>query len=718
MKHTKHNNQIKGFIFFPVLICVFFFFACSTKGIQVRSQASENKKELINQIQKVDISEDKEVTIITIVGSAPFTYTVFRSDAQAKIVVDVHGANLEGLQDTIFVNNGTISKITCAQFDDEAGKVGRLEVFLDKLVDYEVVALADMLEIYVMKYIEPQAVAVFTEKGKGIGIVEDIDFKQTMAKSQIIVSTTSKASYDLFRVSEDTLVLELHEMELPQRLIKSMEVEHRDSAIKRIKPYQSVISGEKGVKIDIELKTMVPYHIFQEKNAIYLDIDQPKEIITERLPALHRTEIGKIAKAQRPKESEEVIQMKKEENKVVSYTPETQEDSIERKYAGKKISLDFKDGDIMNLFRLIADISNLNLIAGEEVKGKVTIRMVDVPWDQALDVILETNNLEMVKEGNIMRIAPSGILRKKEETEKLVTRIIPINYATAGGIMQQIKLTGRGKASADERTNSLIISDIKSSIQEAMDIITKLDTPTPQVLIEARIIQTNPTFTTEMGIQWGGAYSNVAGGSDYWFQGEAGNLFAINLPSSAIHGGLGYGFVNSSATLDIRLTAMEKDEKVKIISRPRIVTLDNKTAKIEQGVALPYLKMSDDGTTVSTEFKDATLSLEVTPHITPDGSIVMQVLAKKDQKSSQTGFAGEPGIDTRSAKTEVLVKDGETTVIGGIYENIQTYSASGVPYFSNIPIIGWIFKNRLKRDETTELLIFLTPTIVKQKPVV
>ena len=372
----------------------------------------------------------------------------------------------------------------------------------------------------------------------------------------------------------------------------------------------------------------------------------------------------------------------------------------------------------MNLFRLIADISNLNLIAGEDVKGKLTIRMVDVPWDQALDVILETNNLEMVREGNIMRIAPAGQLRKKEETEKLVTRIIPVNYATAGEIIPQLKLTGRGKATPDSRTNSIIISDIRSSIIEAIEIINRLDTPTPQVLIEARIVQTNPTFTSEIGIQWGSGYTNVAGGSDYYFSGEAGDNFAINLPSSIVHGGLGYGFVNSSASLDIKLTAMEKDEKVKIISRPRIVTLDNKTARIEQGVELPYLKMSDDATTVSTEFKKATLLLEVTPHITPDGSIVMRVLAKKDQKSSQTGFAGEPGIDTRSAETEILIKDGETTVIGGIYENIQTKSVSGIPFFSNIPVIGWLFKNRLKKDETTELLIFLTPTIVKQKPVV
>jgi type IV pilus assembly protein PilQ len=306
-----------------------------------------------------------------------------------------------------------------------------------------------------------------------------------------------------------------------------------------------------------------------------------------------------------------------------------------------------------------------------------------------------------------------------EEVEELVTEIIPVNYALAKDTLLQIqnKLSKRGKASADERTNSILITDIKGIVMEAKKIIGKLDTPTPQVLIEARIVQSNPTFTRELGVQWGGQYGprGVSSGT-YTVSGTAGSNYAINLPSSLTHGGLGLGFVNSSATLDLKLTAMEKDEKVKIISRPKIVTMDNKKAKIEQGVALPYPKQNEQGV-VSTEFKLATLLLEVTPHITPDGSIIMKVLAKKDQKSSQTGFGGEPGIDTRSAETEVIVKDGETTVIGGIYESTQTDAVSGVPFFSKIPILGWLFKSKYKKDEITELLIFLTPTIVKQKPV-
>ena len=585
------------------------------------------------------------------------------------------------------------------------------------------------------KPIEPEVIPANKTQVKEEGTVEGIDFRQTTGKSQIIVSTSREAKYDLSRVSKDRLVLELVEMDISKKLQEGMDIKEINSAVELIKPYQTIISGKKAVKIDIKLRAMVPYHIIQEKNKIYLNFNQPQEALHKEiaspppLSAVPRTKVEATRRAGETQNHEEGVQIEKAEkmNPNVELTPV--EGDLRGKYTGKRISMDFKDADIKNLFRLIAEVSNLNIVFGDDVKGKVTIRMVDVPWDQALDVILETNNLGMTRAGNIIRIVPSEKLMKEEqvmlakkkgteEVEELVTEIIPVNYALAKDTLLQIqnKLSKRGKASADERTNSILITDIKGIVMEAKKIIGKLDTPTPQVLIEARIVQSNPTFTRELGVQWGGQYSRGVSSGTYTVSGTAGSNYAINLPSSLIHGGLGATFVNSSAILDLKLTAMEKDEKVKIISRPKIVTMDNKKAKIEQGVALPYPKQTEQGT-VSTEFKMATLLLEVTPHITPDGSIIMKVLAKKDQKSSQTGYSGQPGIDTRSAETEVLVKDGDTTVIGGIYESTQTDAVSGVPFFSKIPILGWLFKSKYKKDEITELLIFLTPTIVKQKPV-
>lgn len=585
--------------------------------------------------------------------------------------------------------------------------------------------------------IKPEVISANKTQVEEEGTVEGIDFRQTTGKSQIIVSTSREVKYDLSRVSKDRLVLELVGIDIPKKLQEGMNIKATNSAVELINPYQTIISGKKAVQIDIKLRTMVPYHIIQEKNKIYLDFNQPQEVLHKEIAPLPvsaapKSEVQTVVRAERIQNSEEVVQTKKAEKMNPNAEVTSVEGSLRGKYSGKRISMDFKDADIKNLFRLIAEVSNLNIVFGDDVKGKVTIRMVDVPWDQALDVILETNNLGMTRAGNIIRIVPSEKLVKEEqvmlakkkgteEAEELFTEIIPINYALAKDILPQIqnKLSKRGKASADERTNSILITEIKGVIKESKVTIRGLDTPPLQVLIEARIVQTNPTFTQELGVQWGGQYGprGVSSGT-YTVQGAAtGSNYAINLPSSLIFGGLGAAFRSSSLNLDLRLTAMEKDEKVKIISRPKIVTMDNKKAKIEQGVALPYPVMSGTSGTVSTEFKMATLSLEVTPHITPDGSIIMKVLAKKDQRSSQTGYQQQPGIDTRSAETEILVKDGETTVIGGIYESLQTDTQSGVPFFSNIPILGWLFKNKQKKDEVTELLIFITPTIVRQKPV-
>ncbi|MEW6616180.1 MAG: type IV pilus secretin PilQ [Thermodesulfobacteriota bacterium] len=733
--NIQRKKRVRGLMFFSMVISTFLIFACSPKSLQIKSETIKSEESLASKIQRLEISQEADRTKLTIQGLGAMSYTVFKLADPPKIVVDIPNADLGKLTGTIEAGNGIIDNINITKFDNKTGTVGRIEIALNKMADYEVAKDANRLVLYIKKPTDPELTSVDKTKAKEGGTVEGIDFRQITGKSQIIISTSSKARYNLSRVAKDTLVLELVEMDIPKKLREVMEIKEINSAVRLIKPNQTISSGKNTAKIDITLRTMVPYHIIQEENRIYLEFNQPQKALHKEtasappVSAVPRTEVEAAMRAGETRNSEEGFQTEKAEKMTPAVELTPVEGGVKGKYTGKRVSMDFKDADIRNLFRLIAEVSNLNIVFGDEVKGKVTIRMVDVPWDQALDVILDTNNLGMIRAGNIIRIAPYEKIAKEEhsliekkkgtqEVEELVTETIRINYAVAKDILPHIqnKLSKRGKASADERTNSILITDIKGIVSEAKKIIRELDTPTPQVLIEARIVQSNPTFTRELGVQWGGTYSRGVSSGTYTVSGTAGSNYAINLPSSLTHGGLGFGLVNSSATLDLKLTAMEKDEKVKIISRPKIITMDNKKAKIEQGVALPYPKMSSEGT-VSTEFKMATLLLEVTPHITPDGSIIMKVLAKKDQKSSQTGYGGEPGIDTRSAETEVIVKDGDTTVIGGIYESTQTDAISGVPFLSNIPILGWLFKSKYKKDEVTELLIFLTPTIVKQKPV-
>jgi type IV pilus assembly protein PilQ len=423
-----------------------------------------------------------------------------------------------------------------------------------------------------------------------------------------------------------------------------------------------------------------------------------------------------------------------------------------KKYTGMRISLEFKEADIRDVFRLIAEVSKLNIIVTDDVKGTVTVRMKNVPWDQALDVILNTNNLGMVRVGNVVRISPLERLRKEEkeklefieETKKkepLITRLIPVNYASASEISNQIKplLTERGTIQVDTRTNTIIVKDVKKTVEEAEKLVRTLDLQTPQVLIEARIVEANTNFTKELGVQWGGRFSaspqygtptglyfpntiGITGFTDLTGRPtrEVGSAevpnFVVNLPASVgigTGGGIGFTFgsLNNSAILDLRLSAMEAVGEGKVISSPRVVTLDNREAEIKQGISIPFETVSQAGT--QTQFVDATLSLKVTPHVTADRTVIMKIKAEKNAPNTAIRSAGGvPSIDKKEATTEILVRDGETAVIGGIYTITKSKTIAGVPWFSRIPVIGWFFRKTTYIDETKELVVFITPRVI------
>ena len=410
-------------------------------------------------------------------------------------------------------------------------------------------------------------------------------------------------------------------------------------------------------------------------------------------------------------------------------------------YTGKKISLDFKDADIGNVIRLIAEVSNFNIITTEDVTGKVTLRLIDVPWDQAFDVILKSKGLGKAQEGNVIRVLPLARIKQeddaviaakkaKEKLEDMVSQKIPVNYATATDMGAKLKnvISERGSITVDERTNTIIIKDIPANIKNAVELVKSLDTATPQVLIEARIVEAGNDFARDLGIQWGLDASTVGGKRQLAMFGATGTSgqtgvggvggvsnFAVNLPISAT-GALGFTFgklTGDPLTLDLKLTAAESAGMTKIISRPRIATLDNKKAVIKQGEQVPYETVSSTGT--QTQWADVTLSLEVTPRITPDGSVGMNLVVSNKELGSFRSSSGAPSIKEKSATTEILVKDGETAVIGGIIKNSKSDSVKGVPYLKDIPILGWLFKSQSVADVQSELLIFITPTILKGK---
>ena len=429
-----------------------------------------------------------------------------------------------------------------------------------------------------------------------------------------------------------------------------------------------------------------------------------------------------------------------------------------RRYSGRRIDLDFKDADIHNILRLLSEVGGVNVVTADNVGGTVTIRMRDVPWDQALDVVLQAKSLGMVRQGNLLRVAPlaqleqereAAIARQKQQQQlaPLETRLVPVSYATAQNLQPRVRelLTERGTVSVDDRTNMLIVRDIVGQLDHVEDLVRSLDTQTPQVLIESRIVEASSSYSRDIGIQWGGAAVmssatgnptglrfpsdiGVAGGVPVDnaptqglspFNGSVNNPnYAVNLPAVTGNGaggalGLTMGSLSGAVNLNVRLSAAEAAGSVRIISSPRVLTLDNNEASISQGTLIPFSQVSAQG--VNTAFQEAKLELNVTPHVTSDGAVAMDVkITRNEPDFGRVGANGDPTILEREAVTQLLVDDGDTAVIGGIYTRNTGRNVDQVPFLGDIPVLGVFFKRRRFREDRNELLIFLTPRIVNR----
>ncbi len=482
-------------------------------------------------------------------------------------------------------------------------------------------------------------------------------------------------------------------------------------------------------KFEISLTVPADIEPIYRDNSLILAFDNPDAVFAQETSMIKPTQ-------------EDTEQVMEEED---IYEQEQQVDMPfeQDRYVGEKISIDFQDVELQHVFRLIADISGYNIVVSPDVKGKFSMKLTDVPWDQALNVIMRNYNLSKIIEGNIIRIAPTEVLtreeieiaRAKESQEKagdLVTRVFPINYADVKNIKKAIEdakiLTVRGFISYDERTSSVIIKDVEKRIAEYENLITALDVPTPQVSIEAKIVEVRSEMTKELGIQWGmlweppdsrttlGGVESLSGFTDGF---NSGNPLMVNLPAIVGQdkgGHIGIGYINAAATfaLDLQLSALESTGKAKVISNPKITTSDNEEAKIMQGEKIPYQTVSQDGT--QTEFMDAFLELTVTPHITPEGTVVMKLEAKKNEADFTKQVLGVPTIAIKEVQTQVLISDQDTLVIGGIFTTDITKGLEAVPGFSEIPLLGRLFQKRKDIEDRNELLIFITPRIVTVSP--
>lgn len=403
----------------------------------------------------------------------------------------------------------------------------------------------------------------------------------------------------------------------------------------------------------------------------------------------------------------------------------------DQRYSGKKISLDFQDAEIGPIFRLLADVNGYNLVLDPTVKGKITIKLMNVPWDQALAIILNTFGLGKSIDGNILWIAPQTTFTKimeekskakvsEEISEELVQDVLRINYALASDLMAAFTagklLSTRGTVTQDTRMNTLIIKDTQKSIDRMKELVKVMDVTKPQVMIEAKLVEVSTKHTQDLGIRWGGAM-NIQSGAY-----PVGGSFAVNTPvanattSSTTPGGvlgMTVGAVNA-LKVDLSISALESITKAKTLSSPKILTMDNESATIQQGTTF-FVPVQQGNGAFSSQAITATLSLTVTPKITPDGYIQLKVLATDN--SLQPGTQGQSAVvNTKSMTTQALVKNAETLVLGGIYRRDETSKEEGVPVLSKIPGLGWLFKTKSDTGpDVTELLIFITPTIVEQQ---
>lgn len=421
-------------------------------------------------------------------------------------------------------------------------------------------------------------------------------------------------------------------------------------------------------------------------------------------------------------------------------------------YTGEKLTLNFQSVEVRALLQVIADFTGLNIIASDTVGGNLTLRLKDVPWDQALDIILQAKGLSKRKNGNVVLIAPADELATKEklaleasqqitELEALRTESFVLSYAKAADLVTLLSsgtqkiLSKRGSATVDPRTNTLFVQDVPVRLEEVRRLVSQLDIPVRQVMIEARIVIADDKFSRQLGVRFGvggsrGASNDVIGNgrlgvgnsiptSSGFASGTAtlaGNN--VNLPVAGAAGSLAFTFLNlgNGNIVNLELSALESENRGKVVSNPRIVTADKKKATISQGTEIPYLTQAASGGSTVT-FKPAVLSLDVTPQITPDDKIIMDLEIKKDSVGQlvSSGTGTIPSIDTKTLKTQILVDNGDTAVLGGIFEQITRTDITKVPFLGDIPFIGNLFKNTTKQEDKTELLIFITPRIIKEQ---
>lgn len=561
--------------------------------------------------------------------------------------------------------------------------------------------------------------------------VNAVDFQALQGVSRVTVKTSGNPLVEQPVKSAGMISFKVKGALLPLSLQRSFETAAFDTPVLRITPVQVRSKSGADVLIRVAMREDTQFELKQESDLILLDINHPSA--EKKQAATAGAQKGTAAAVA----TQSVIQQEKPVKEVAEAQPVSRQEepgggeTIAKRYTGRKVTLEFADAEVRKIFQLLSEVSNKNFVLGDEVTGTISLKLVNVPWDQALDIILDTKGLDRREEGNIILIRGKGkfksILDEEVEIRKaalkgepLVTEMFDVNYAELPSIVTQFTAlkTDRGMISQDTRTNKIIVKDVREAIEDMRKILASLDVPEKQVMIEARIVEASSSFTQSLGVNWGIHYrdgsASIAGINA--FDTSFGGLTSQAPPTSGVSGtsgataGISFGTLSSNIKLDMRLNAAVAAGMVRIVSTPKVATLNHKSAKITQGQQIPYTSATSDKT--ETKFVEAALALEVTPHINPNGTIVMKIDAKNDSPGSTGSGTEAPPINKKQATTEMMLRDGETTVIGGIYVENETNDDEGVPYLQDVPLLGKLFKSNKVTRTRNELLIFITPRII------
>ncbi len=653
-----------------------------------------------NSLQSVDFTglpgNKAQITLtLSKPAPAPLSFTI---DNPARIALDFPDTSNALEQRSQRIGVGMVESLTAV----EAQGRTRVVFNLVDMVPYEAHAEGNKIILTVQNaggsLSEAQAVAAQATGSSGASKIGNIDFRRGEDGQGRVMVTLSDPSIPVDMQQEgDKVVVDFYRASLPQELERRLDVLDFATPVKTIDTYT------KGDNVHMVITPMGEYEYiaYQSDNLFTIEV---RELTREEVEEKQKDEFG---------------------------------------YSGERLSLNFQDIEVRSVLQLIADFTGLNVVVSDTVGGSLTLRLKNVPWDQALDIILKTKGLAMRQTGNVMLVAPSEEIAAREklelesqkqieELEPLYSEFIQVNYAKSSDIASLLKssdttlLSDRGMATIDARTNTLLVQDTAAKLVEIRKLVARLDIPVRQVLIESRIVTADTNFSRDLGVRFGASKRTTYDDDHLLIAGgtlptpnsgvdipSLGKGLLVDLAAASPSGGIGLSLGKiGSHMLELELTAMEKEGKGEIISSPRVLTSNQKMAFIQKGTEIPYQEATSSGAT-AVQFKDAVLELRVIPQITPDDRIIMDLNIKRDAPGTVTG--GVPSIKTEEIATQVLVDNGETLVLGGIYEQDTQEDVERVPFFGELPLVDWMFKNTVKSDIKAELLIFVTPKIVKEE---